>query len=213
MKIVNTKSVIFLLIMLFIVSCNGQEKSKKGEKRTLKKTEKKIKIMKKLDAKKFATYKSSDQLKFIEKDTFFSLEDQGKTYQEIKNKVGENFKKVNVYDKEKLILTFEGNRFFNFPIGTNKGYDLNGNIIYEKNFDDDFPFSISDLRTKIMTEFGADINVFNNQLIVNRGHDSSINKYCYDVSIYANDGSNYRFIVVDGVTGEILKNTIYKTGE
>ena len=205
-------SLLFYILLLFsIISCNGQNKRKNDNGTTLKKTEKKIKTIKNLDTQKLEKYKSNNQLKYTENDTVFVLEDQGKSYQEIKNKIGENLKTVNIYDKEKLVLTFEGNRFFNFPIGINKQYNLNGDVIYIKNFDDDFPFGLPELRTKIISEFNIDINIFNEHLFINREFDSSSNKFCYDVSIYSVDGSSYRYIVIDGSTGDTITNTIFKS--
>lgn len=102
--------------------------------------------------------------------------------------------------------------FFKCPTGIMKKFDENGNIIETRDFDALYKFSIDDLIKKIHTEFGVDLTNVNQHVEVSRGVDTKIENLGYSIMIFLT-GRSYRYIVVDGKTGEIKKNVIAETIE
>lgn len=215
MKIKNIKLLSFVLFYFFMMSCHGQKKEKSNyNNKTQINTSrindgsqnKQYKVMKKLDKNKIEKYKKNAEFKYTENDSVFKLEDQGRTYREIKNKIGEHLKVVNIYDKDKLVLTGEGNFMFDCPVGIHRDYDSNGNIKKEKNFDKDFPFTFINLKQKLLKEFGINIENKALDLRIDRSSQPSEHKSKYEILLYNELRSHYRYIVIDGATGNTIKD-------
>mgnify|MGYP003575973033 CR=1 FL=1 len=205
----NSKNICICIIFIFsIMSCNSQKKEK--IKKNVKidtisnksaDTPKQIKAMKKLDSAQLDKYEKTN--KYIENDSVFELRDQGKSYQEIRNKIGEKLTTVSIYDKDKRVLTNNGEFMFDFPIGIHTEYDLKGNVIHQRNYDDDFPFTFTNLKQKLLLEF--DIDVKNNilDLRINRSPNPSI----YQIILYNERRSKYRSIQIDGINGNTISDS------
>lgn len=220
MKLPYTKILVFIFLIFSVISCNGQKEEQivkkvkinntnKSINNTSKKsngTNKKGKVVKKLDRKKLEKYKMNNQLRYTENDSIFKLDDQQKTYREVKNKIGDQLKTVSFYDKNKLVLLAEGNYMFDFPIGIHISYDLEGNIIKEQDFDKDFPFNFQKLKQKLLNEFNINLDNTKLDLEINRGLDTSDMKYNYTIFLYNEGRLTYRYILVDGVTGNTIKD-------
>jgi hypothetical protein len=206
MKLHYKNILTYAFSIFFIISCNVQKNEKNVKDTKINGVTKNIKTMKKLDKIKLEKYKKDNQFKYIESDSIFKLEDHGEKYKEIKNKIGERLTTINVYDKDKLVLIGNGNYMFDFPIGIHRDYDLDGNIIQEKNFDKDFPLSFRELKQKLLNEAKINIDDTTIDLSMNRGLDSSDMKHKYYLTLYAKDRTSYRYIIIDGVTGNILKD-------
>jgi len=220
MKLHYIKILISIFFIFSVMSCNGQKDQKNVEKMKIKKSNKEINsinkgsdstnkkntIMKKLDRIKLAKFKKENQYKYTENDSVFKLEDQGKIYREIKNKIGEKSATVNVYDKDKLVLIGEGSFMFNCPVGIHRDYDLEGNIIQEKNFDKDFSFTFINLKQKLLNEFNINIDNPKLDLRIDRSSTPSEKKSKYKILLYNELRSQYRYILIDGVTGHTIKD-------
>lgn len=220
MKLHYIKILISIFFIFSIMSCIGQKDEKNVEKMKIKNSNKEInsinkgsdspnkknKIMKKLDRIKLAKFKKENQYKYTQNDSVFKLEDQGKIYREIKNKIGEKLAIVNVYDKNKLVLIGEGSFMFNCPVGIHRDYDLEGNIIQEKNFDKDFPFTFINLKQKLLNEFNINIDNPKLDLRIDRSSTPSEKKSKYEILLYNELRSKYRYILIDGVTGKTIKD-------
>ncbi|UFH35063.1 hypothetical protein [Flavobacterium acetivorans] len=215
------KNILISMIFIFsVMSCNSQKDEKNVEKMKIKNSNKEInsinkgsdssdkknKITKKLDRIKLAKFKKENQYKYTENDSVFKLEDQGKIYREIKNKIGEKLATVNVYDKDKLVLIGEGSFMFNCPVGIHKDYDLEGNIIQEKNFDKDFPFTFINLKQKLLNDFNINIDNPKLDLRIDRSSTPSENKSKYEILLYNELRSQYKYIVIDGMNGHTIKD-------
>jgi len=213
MKIQYKKILVSVIFIFFIISCNCQKNEKIVKVVKINNTTKKIneanknnKVMKKLDKIKLEKYKKNNEFKYTENDSIFKLEDHGEIYKEIKNKIGEHLKIVNVYDKDKLVLIGEGSFMFNCPVGIHRGYNLEGKIIQEKNFDKDFLFTFVNLKQKLLKEF--DINIENKtlDLRINRSSNPLEKKSKYEIFLYNELRSQYRYIVIDGINGHTIKD-------
>lgn len=215
MKLQYIKILVLVFFIFPIMSCNGQKddkiikeaKSKNSNKEinsSNKKSNipnKKNKVMKKLDKNKLEKFKKNNQFSFKENDSIFKLDDQDKTYREVKNKIGEKLKTVSFYDKNKLVLLAEGNYMYDCPIGIHISYDLEGNIIKKQNFDEGFTFTFLNLKQKLQKEANINIDDTSLDLSISRGIDKK-----YYLTLYAKDRTSYRSIVIDGATGKILED-------
>lgn len=189
-----------IVVCLLSISCYAQKTVK-----TTNSTNKTSKVVKKLDKKKLEKYKKN-QFKYTKNDSIFKLEDQGENYKEIKNKIGENLTIINVYNKQKLLLVGRGNFMFDCPIGIHTSYDLKGNIIQKKNFDKDFPFSFQQLKQKLLKEFGINIENKTLDLRINRSSNPLEKKSKYEIFLYNELRSQYRYIAIDGANGNTIKD-------
>ncbi|MGG7035085.1 MAG: hypothetical protein ACI7YS_07825 [Flavobacterium sp.] len=207
MKLYYYKNILsYAFFVFFVIGCNGQKDNKSVKDTIINSKYKKDTVMKKLDKVKLEKYKTENQFKYTENDTVFKLEDQGENYKEIKNKIGERLKTINIYDKSKLVLIGEGKYLFDFPIGIYKEYDLKGNVVKERNFDEDFPFTFQDLKQKLLNESHVNIENTDVDIDINRGLDTSDMKYKYYLTLYNEDRSSYRYILIDGATGNTIKD-------
>ncbi|MDQ6531273.1 hypothetical protein [Flavobacterium sp. LHD-85] len=217
MKIQFCKKLHILAFLLFLIMNSCGQANEKGNNKPINNVMEKNKIsntkknMKKLDQKILEKYKKNNQLTFTENDSIFKLDDQFKTYRETKSKKGEHLKTVSFYDKNKRHLLAEGNYLFDFPIGIHTSYDLEGSIIKEQNFDKDFPFSFQELKQKLLHDFNINTENINLDLRIDRGLDTSDMKFKYTIFLYSNDRLTYRFIVIDGTTGDTIKDLNVKS--
>jgi hypothetical protein len=204
--------VIYIFFIFFIISCNNQKREEILEnfKNNIKNKKsnspnKQNKTMKKLNKAILEKYKKNN--KYIENDSLFEMRDQGDRYQEIKSKIGGKLKSVSTYDKEKLVLIDKGDFMFDFPLGIHIKYDLEGNTIQERNYDEDFPLTFENLKEKLLNEFNINIENNNLDLHINR----SSTPPNYTVILYNEDRSKYRIIDIDGITGEIIDDKIFRS--
>lgn len=104
-------------------------------------------------------------------------------------------------------LKAEGTYFYGFPVGVGKQYDERGNVVKTIDWDRPFKFSIDDLSEK-MKKLGIDIQQPGTGIRVHRTQNP---KPTYQVSCPV-DGSLYvtKVFVVDGITGEILDESVHK---
>ena len=199
----NYNSLFYALLIFSVIGCNGQKEKHSTTAKSDELHNINSRTMKKMDTEKFERY-NTEQFKYVENDSVYKLEEHGAEYKEIKSKIGENLSIINVYDKNTLVLTCEGKLFGEFPLGLYKNYDLKGNLISEKNFDDDYAFSLEDLKQKMISEFKINIDLESDRLVINRGFDKSENKNNYTIRYYSPDKYSFRYIMIDGTTGQTV---------
>ncbi|WP_281336657.1 hypothetical protein [Flavobacterium eburneipallidum] len=195
--------IIIILICALLISCNRQKKE------NVIKPIKNLIIMKKLDdiyLNKIQEINQKNQkIQFDENDSIVELVDNGNTYIETRRKKNHAIYNYFTYDKNNYLMITSGTQFYTISIDISRRYNEKGQIEEEKNWEENFPFSVYDLITKIKTTNQLDLNSEKKDLLINRGLDKETDSYIYLIryNISKYDGS-YKYIKVDGATGEIL---------
>lgn len=199
--------IIMSVICALIISCNGQKKE------AIKPINNTI-VMKKIDInylnKIKEIHKKYEKITLTENDTVIELADREGTFFERRRKNNEKLEKRFSYCKNSHLLLAEGTYFYNFPIGIHKEYNKKGELIRERNNDENFPFSVNALIEKIKVTHKIDLNDTTKVSIISRNFDKSFNKYVYDIHYKENINESPKYIAVDGETGEILGEGIVK---
>jgi len=116
------------------------------------------------------------------------------------------FKRVKVYSRKSNNLLATGSFFYNFPIGNHIGFDENGNVINNKDYDTDYQFSLTDLEKKMKEEYKIDIMNVERTFGVNRYIETTkIKLPLYE--IYYRDAINRSLLhcfILNGNNGETL---------
>jgi hypothetical protein len=197
--------VIMTIVCTFLMACNGQKKENVN-----KPINNKI-VMKKLDNSYLNKIKGiKEKIQFNENDTVIELADREGTFFERRRKNNEKLEKRFSYCKNSHLLLAEGIYFYNFPIGIHKEYNKKGELIRERNNDENFPFSVNALIEKIKVTHKIDLNDTTKVSIISRNFDKSFNKYVYDIHYKENINDSPKYIAVDGETGEIVSEGILK---
>lgn len=171
------------VLLLLIIGC---ETANRKEKNTLKK----------FDYKKY----SSGERIIESTDSITELSEGDEYYREVKRKKNSKFSVQLLYYKQNFGLKSKTKFFDGLPTGIMKSFDESGNITEVRNYDKDFKFSIDDLGGLLERRYKTNIN--NENIVVGRG------KHSYTVYIHPVGGGNYKEIIIDGKTGEILKDTM-----
>ncbi len=106
--------------------------------------------------------------------------------------------------RHSLKLKAKGTYFFDCPRSSVK-FDKNGRITENINYDSQFKFTIEDLIRKMRDEFGVDLTNREQKLHVQRSVAIKIKHPNYILMIYLNEDT-FRYLMIDGKTGEIKKN-------
>lgn len=182
----------------FLMGCNTYKKEN-----GIKPINGKI-VMKKLDNNYFKKIKKENQkIQFNENDSIIELENNDDYFFERRQRNNEKLKKSFVYNKTTHILVATGTLLNDLPIGIHKIYNEKGELVREINYDKNFPFSVYDLIAKIKTTHQIDLNDGENSISVSRDIDKETGKHIY-VIFYDKKPGSYKYITVDGVTGQIL---------
>lgn len=133
--------------------------------------------------------------------------------QEVEKVNGSPYEFTNTYFyNKKLALTV--NKFYNIPTGISQKYNEKGILVEEKNWDENFEFSLNDLIKKMSTEFNIDILDTKKTLIVNRYHlNKDKNRPLYEISTRTEIGSEQiQNFLIDGNSGKLLFNNKQSMG-
>jgi len=199
MKTQHLKIVKFIIASFFLISCNAQKKQN-----GMKPINRKI-FIKKLDNNYLKKInKENQKIQFTETDSIIELEDNGDYYFERRQKNNEKIKKSFVYNKNTHLLVATGTLLYDLPIGVHKIYNKKGELIREINYDKNFPFSIYDLIAKIKTTHQIDLNDIKENISVMRDIDKETKKNIYVIFYNKKNDGSYKYITVDGTTGQIL---------
>lgn len=190
---------IMIMLCAFLMGCNIYKKEN-----GIKPINGKI-VMKKLDNNYLKKIKKENQkIQLTENDSIIELEDNGDYYYERRQKNNEKLKKGFVYNKVTHLLVATGTLLDKLPIGIHKIYNEKGELIREINYDENFPFSVYDLIAKIKTTYQIDLNDIENDVSVGKLIDKETGKHIYVIYYDKSDNGSYKYITVDGATGQIL---------
>lgn len=186
MKPLSFLSIISLV--LCFVQCAGQQI-----------THQKSSSMKKFDKAKYDMLKENKSLKYTENDTIYEIREENSYFLELKRSIGNRLRKYYAYDKANLLLQEEGQSFSEMQVGIRKVFDSKGNTIKEINYDESFPFSLTDLIAKLKREMQIDLNEekYTVMRTVNEG------KPYYFIRYPFNEIS-FKYIKIDGSSGEVI---------
>jgi hypothetical protein len=190
---------IMIMLCAFLMGCNIYKKEN-----GIKPINGKI-VMKKLENNYLKKIKKENKkIQLIENDSIIELEESSDYYVERRQKNNEALKKVFVYDKNTHLLLSTGTHLNELPIGLHKNYNEKGELIREINFDENFTFSVYDLIAKIKITHKIDLNDEKENISIRRNIDKETGKHIYVIYYDKSDNGSYKYITVDGATGQIL---------
>ncbi|UFH35081.1 hypothetical protein [Flavobacterium acetivorans] len=190
---------IMIISCIFLMGCNTYKKQ-------IKPINNKI-IMKKFDLESFKkNNKGKKEYEIVKGDSIFKRSDENDCFYEEAKKMNGKFKTISNYYKETLMIKNSGNYFDQMPYGVAKFYNEKGEITKEINYDENYPFSVYDLIARIKTTHQMDLNDEKNNISVSREIDRETGKHIYVIFYDKTDNGSYcyKYINVDGVTGQIL---------
>jgi hypothetical protein len=159
---------------------------------------------KKLDQKTIEIFKKEGNYKKNINDTLFTLTETKSNYTYIAKPVNENFRKISIYYKKTLTLSYECHNFIRMRIGLEKKYDENGNLIREANFDVGFEnFTVNDFIITVKKELKIDLNKDIKELGVSR----TVTKIPeYHITIFNKKLNTVRVITISGITKKVTSD-------
>jgi hypothetical protein len=183
--------VLFIGICLVPINCLGQNNKESASN-------------KKLDQKIIEIFKKEGKYKKIINDTLFTLTETKSNYTYIAKPVNENFRKISIYYKKTLTLSYECQNFIRMRIGLEKKYDENGNLIREANFDEGFEnFTVNDFIITVKKELKIDLNKDIKELGVSR----TVTKIPeYHITIFNKKLNTVRVITISGITKKVTSD-------
>ena len=181
-----------ILILLICFGCkNAKPKSFIGN----------IDINRKLNLKIFKIV--NDTAKYFSQDTVFVLSLEKKHYKLTTKHKQDNLRQIVYYNKKTLYPEITCYFLADIAVGSLKIYENHDKIIFENNFEKDYPFTSFMLVDKFKEEYGIDLLKQKNIYIARKKN--------YEVDMYNNpDTYSYRHFEIDGKTGDILTDTIGK---
>lgn len=200
------QKLIITILLLNIISCKSQEKIKNP----ITKKENKMEYF---DKVKFDDNKKNGEYRFTLSDNT-EVRQMGpfddSTYSEEGKKINLPYRYAKTFFSKSLSLKSEGITFLGLPIGIDKFYDENGNLVKEVNHDLPYKFSIDDLREKIKKEFDLDIVKDYNfkepsAIKVSRSFYGKVPSY-YQVAFEKMGKTIY--LEIDGTTGNYKKKEV-----
>jgi hypothetical protein len=203
---------IFLLVAFFgLNSCKPQKI--KGSNTTNK-----SEAMKTFDIKKYSSLKIDSTVDVNGNDKVYlnknkrieiSYSDKGTRIVE-KDIDSSHYKNINVYFKNNKLHT-TGKRFYRIKIGISREYNEKGILVEEKNWDENYKFSLDDFIKKVKNEYNIDLLNDKRILDVDRGFIDQDIKRPFYVFHRKNHTESMQFwsYLFDGNSGELL----YKKSE
>lgn len=199
-----------MLVIVCQLGCNGQKKEEKVKSDNSK-------VMEKFDVIRFKENKSGDEYVYNENDTIVKLYETDECYMKQLSFKQKNFKYNFCYDKASSSLISEFSFFYKMPIGTWKEYDLKGNTIKSKNYDEGYPFTVDELILKLKSELNIDLNDNKENQFettsLHRMFDKETHKNAYFINIRAGNEGSHRLIKIDGEDGQVLADKLASTVE
>lgn len=108
------------------------------------------------------------------------------------------------FDRKSRRLKEKGNRFSLVRIGVWKIYNSKGEVIKERDEDENYPFSLSDLVIKMKSEYGVDIMDKENISVSRFFYDKFDTYVCHIYSMNPQKRVDYVNYYIDGTNGELL---------
>lgn len=190
---------IMMILCILLTGCNIYKKEN-----GIKPKNTKI-ILKKFDIKNFKKHsKGKKECEIVQGDSIFKRTEYNDSFYEEAKKINGKFKTVYNYYKESLIIKSTGKFFGDMPFAVAKFYNEKGEIIKEINYDKNYPFSVYDLIAKIKTTHQMDLNDPKENIDVNKTIDKKTGNYIYEILYNGKNNGSYKYITVDGITGQIF---------
>lgn len=145
----------------------------------------------------------NDTARSIRGDTVFELTEEKKYYKLSYIINRSNFKNIYYYNKKTLYSEISMGFLGDIAVGNLRKYDANAKVIFEYNFEKDYPFTALMLVEKFNSKYDIDLL---HQLNTYISRDKN-----YEVDIYYfPDKYSYRHFEIDGKTGNVITDTIAK---
>ncbi len=142
---------------------------------------------------------------YLEDSTKLKLEEYASLYQLTLNLPNSHYSYSYQYYKTTLGLKRSGMFFQRNLIGTHKLYDLEGDVIEEIQNDTAFTFTLNELDSALIKDY--DIHIMDMDKIIGVSMEDSFKPvYGIAYSVDNNPFGMWRFIQIDGKTGEILQD-------
>lgn len=172
-----------IVVCLLSMSCVAQEKGNKSLSNRLS--------IEKFDRNKFGELTLNTEYVSSRNDTFYLSKDkkiriiyEDETIQVEEKEIGLPYELRKSYFTKNNQLKSSVHRFYSLSYGFLREYNEEGNLIKEKNLDENYKFSIDDLIKKMRNEYGIDIMNTNKTLDVWRYPlNKNVNKAYYEVFI------------------------------
>jgi len=194
------KTLTLIVVTFLTLGCNVQSKSICD----------KHDIPKKLDLEKYSGSATSSGIqRLVQNDTVYELANELAIYKEILQKKGDIVRKDLIYDNAKKILFIEHVYYSGCRIGISRYYD-EGKKVGELNNDSFFDLSVNDIVKILERRLGAELTYINqDRWNITRSHNPRLKSSKYIAVVYVDQYKRqYRYIEIDGTSGEILKDTI-----
>lgn len=172
-------------------------------------SQKKKPEMEKFDIVSFNKYKINNMANYTASDGNRILSEDIDSYyfEQIKSNINDPFSFKYRFFKSSLALMSSCQFFYNIPTGEYLEYDQHGKLIIKKDYDSPYLFSINDLIQKMAKEFNTDLMTPIKGIDVARYVDDNSKLPEYSIRIPINE-SSFRYIVLDGNSGNVKKDVI-----
>ena len=154
-----------------------------------------------LDLKKYKNHWTDDKAVIVINNIDYSLEEQDAFYLEREQELGSRFIKYASFDKHTLTVLYEGEVFSEMQLGIHKVYNLSGEVVKIRDFEEGFPFTADALITKVRDDLSLDLN--DTKYTVQRYKDEQ--GAAYFIRYMLSDVAS-QFIRISAETGEIIFN-------
>jgi hypothetical protein len=196
------RKLILMITAIISLGCNAQSKSALKTKTA---------NLKKLDMEKYVAGGVNKGIhRLALNDTIYQLISDETTYKEIIHKKGDLIRKELIYDKPQKFLFIEHAYFSGCRIGISHYYDEEGNQIGEFDNDVNFRLSANEIVKKLEDKLGVKFDYNHpDRWNITRAYDPKFKSSKYFTVVYVDQyKKQYRYIEIDGNTGEIIKDTI-----
>jgi len=121
------------------------------------------------------------------------------------------YKRTSIYFRKTKVLYTHVTEFYQFSIRIDKTYDETGKVINEKDNDKPYVFSLRQLIEKIKREYNVDLEDRTQKGLVDRRIDAYLKKPIYELDLPSEKAPDFvtDYLLIDGITGEILFKTTY----